>query len=62
MKVLAGQALTVALVLCPALAWAAAANVVIHDFDHLAMAPNGARIADVEADDPGTCRMSPTGM
>ena len=61
MKVLAGQALTVALVLCPALAWAAAAKVVIHDFDHLAMAPNGARIADVEADDPGNLPDEPHG-
>ncbi|MBV9572335.1 MAG: S9 family peptidase [Alphaproteobacteria bacterium] len=40
---------------------AAAAKVVIHDFDHLAIAPDGGRVAAVEADDPGNLPEEPHG-
>lgn len=32
---------------------ASAAPVVIHDYDHLSLAPDASKLADVEADDPG---------
>lgn len=51
-----------ALALLAAAMSASAAPVVIRDHDHVALSPDGARVADVEADDPGNLADPPHGQ
>src|SRR3954470_17547787 len=61
MRLLSAASAPLALIFSAVFASAALGSVVIHDFDHLAMAPDGSRIADVEADDPGNLPDEPHG-
>jgi hypothetical protein len=53
MKQRFARCVSIAAMLLATFASAGPTSVVIRNFDHLAMAQDGSRIADVEADDPG---------
>jgi dipeptidyl aminopeptidase/acylaminoacyl peptidase len=61
MKLRLAACFSIVAMLLATFATAGPTRVVIHDFDHLAMAPDGGRVADVEADDPGNLPDEPHG-